>query len=153
MGREIAIGPVRLGGRPAVVAAAGESDLDALVTAAADILELRADLFDEPTPGRVGAALERLRATDLPIIFTARAASEGGRAMPEARRAELYHVALPLVAAIDAEIASGALATTSGCVRFLRPRAMRRCATLGPSRARARTGEGQPRPSRYLATT
>jgi len=111
MGRDIAIGPVRLGRRPAVVAAGGESDLEALAAAAADVLELRADLFDDPTPARVLAALERLRATGRPIIFTARAAREGGRAMPEARRAELYRVALPLVAAIDVEIASDAIVT------------------------------------------
>jgi 3-dehydroquinate dehydratase-1 len=111
MGRAMAIGTVRLGGRPAVVAAGGEPDVDALVAARADLLELRADLFDEPTPARILPALERLRATGRPVVFTARAASEGGRAMPEAPRAELYRAALPLVAAVDVEIASTELAT------------------------------------------
>jgi 3-dehydroquinate dehydratase-1 len=110
MGREMAIGTVRLGGRPAVVAAGGETDVDGLAAAAADLLELRGDLFDDPTPARVLRALERLRATGRPIIFTARAASEGGRAMPETHRAALYRAALPLVAAVDVEIAATDLA-------------------------------------------
>jgi 3-dehydroquinate dehydratase I len=110
MRRDIAIGAVRLGGTPAVVAAGGESDVDALVAAgAADVLELRADLFDQPTSARVLAAVERLRTTGRPIIFTARAASEGGRTMPDALRTELYRAALPHVDAIDVEIASGPL--------------------------------------------
>jgi 3-dehydroquinate dehydratase-1 len=110
MRRDIAIGAVRLGDTPAVVAAGGEADIAALVAADdADLLELRADLVDEPSPARVLAAVERLRTTGRPIIFTARAASEGGRAMPDALRAELYRAALPHVDAIDVEIASGPL--------------------------------------------
>ena len=124
---EIAIGTVRLGGRPAIVAAGGEADVDALVTAtAADTIELRADLFDEPTPGRVVATLERLRQAGRPIVFTVRAASEGGRAMPDSQRAELYRAALPRVAALDIEIASAALvgelvpaARAAGCTVML----------------------------------
>src|SRR5262245_49918393 len=108
---DIAIGAVRLGDRPAVVAAGGEADVDALVTEVADLLELRGDLFDEPGVPCVLDALARLRAARRPILFTARAASEGGRAMPEALRAELYRAALPHVDAIDVEIASRALVT------------------------------------------
>jgi 3-dehydroquinate dehydratase-1 len=111
MRRDIAIGTVRLGDRPAVVAAGGETDVDALATEVADLLELRADLFDEPSVSHVLDAVARLRATGRPIVFTVRAASEGGRAMPEARRAELYRAALPHVDAIDVEIASLALVT------------------------------------------
>jgi len=111
MARDLVIGALRLGARPAVVAAAGEADLDALVAAgAADLLELRADLFDDPTPDGILAAIERLRAARRPILFTARAAAEGGRAMPEELRTELYRLALPRVDAIDLEIASTALA-------------------------------------------
>jgi 3-dehydroquinate dehydratase-1 len=111
MRRDLAIGTVRLGGRPAVVAAGGETDLEALATAgAADLLELRADLFEEPTPPRALAAIDRLRAARRPIVFTVRAGSEGGRGMPDGLRAELYRVALPVVDAIDLEIASSELA-------------------------------------------
>ncbi len=127
MRRDVGIGTTRLGGRPAIVAAGGEADLDALLTAdAADVVELRADLFDEPTVARVLDALARLRATGRPLLFTARAAVEGGRAMPETMRAELYRSALPHVAAIDVEIASDGLvadllpaARAAGCTVIL----------------------------------
>jgi len=111
MARGLSIAAVRLGGRPAIVAAGGEQDLDALVAAdGANVTELRGDLFEQPTRGGIVAAIERLRAAGRPIIFTARAAAEGGRAMPEDLRGELYRAALPLVDAIDVEIASLALA-------------------------------------------
>lgn len=110
MVRDLSIGRVRLGARPVVVAAGGEADLEALASAGgADLLELRADLFDQPGVPRVLAALDRLRPAGRPIIFTARAAGEGGRAMPDALRAELYRATLPHVDAIDLEIASAAL--------------------------------------------
>jgi len=111
MTRDVAIGAVRLGSRPAVVAAGGEADLDALAAAgAADLLELRVDLFAAPRPDVVRAALERIRGAGKPVILTVRAASEGGRAMPEELRAELYRTGLSLADAIDVEIASRALA-------------------------------------------
>ncbi len=108
---DLAIGRVRLGASPVVVAAGGEADLDALVAAdRADVVELRADLFDDPTPERVVQALQRLRAAGRPILFTVRAGTEGGRAMPEALRTSIYRAGLPLVDAVDVEIASAALA-------------------------------------------
>src|SRR5262245_60752376 len=111
MARELSIAAVRLGGRPTIVAAGGEQDVEALAAAdGANVTELRGDLFEQPTPGGIVAAIERLRAAGRPIIFTARAAAEGGRAMPEELRGELYRAALPLVDAIDVEIASVALA-------------------------------------------
>jgi 3-dehydroquinate dehydratase I len=110
MGARLAIGAVQLGARPVLVAAGGEADLDALVAAdAAEVVELRADLFDDPTPARVVAAIERLRTAARPVLLTVRAESEGGRAMPDERRAALYEAGLPLVQAIDVEIASTAL--------------------------------------------
>lgn len=106
----LAIGTVPLGGRPRIVAAGGEAEVDALARAdGADLVELRADLFADPTVERVTAALERLRGGGRPIILTARAASEGGRAMPEALRTAVYERGLPLVHAIDVETASRAL--------------------------------------------
>src|SRR5262249_60738064 len=67
-------------------------------------------LSDDPTPDGTLAATERLRPARRPIVFTARAAAEGGRAMPEELRAELYRLALPRVDAIDLEIASATFA-------------------------------------------
>ena len=111
MGRPPAIGAVQLSmGTPRVVAAGGEAELDALTTAAgADVVELRADLFEDPRPETVTAALVRLRAAGRPIILTVRAAAEGGRPLDEARRHALYTAGLPHVDAVDLEIASGAL--------------------------------------------
>jgi 3-dehydroquinate dehydratase-1 len=101
------IGAVGLGARPCIVAAGGEAEVEALAAAdGADVVELRADLFDDPTVERVAAALGRLRAAERPILLTVRAASEGGRAMPETRRRAIYEAGLPHVDAIDVELAS-----------------------------------------------
>jgi len=106
------IGAVELGPRPGIVAAGGEHEVDALLAAdGADVLELRADLFDRPDVAGVVRALERLRGGGRPIILTARAANEGGRAMPEDLRRDVYVAGIPLVDAIDVEIASAALAS------------------------------------------
>src|SRR5262245_508816 len=111
MARRVAIGPVVLGGRARIVAAGGDAEVEALATATgADVVELRADLFDDPRPERVTAALTRLRGGGRPIILTVRAASEGGRPLDDARRTELYEAGLAQVDAIDVEIASGGLA-------------------------------------------
>ena len=110
MDREVAIGGVVLGPSPRIVAAGGEPELEALARAdGADVVEVRADLFDDPEPGAMVAALRRLRAAGRPIVFTVRAEAEGGKPLDEARRAALYHAALPQVDAIDAEIVSTAL--------------------------------------------
>jgi 3-dehydroquinate dehydratase-1 len=109
------IGGVTLGERPCLVAAGGDAEVAALAGAhTADVVELRGDLFDDPSVARVTAALERLAAAGRPVLFTVRAAAEGGRAMPEAQRAALYEAALPLVQALDVEIASRALAERLG---------------------------------------
>lgn len=105
------IGTIELGRRPCIVAAGGEAEVHALRSAeGADVIELRADLFAEPSVDRVRSALERLRAGARPIVLTARAADEGGRAMPEALRQAIYEACLGLADAIDLEIASVALA-------------------------------------------
>ena len=63
MARELSIAAVRLGGRPAIVAAGGEQDVAALAGAnGANIAELRGDLFEQPTPDAIVAAIKRLRA-------------------------------------------------------------------------------------------
>ena len=110
MDRTVAIGGVVLGPRPRIVAAGGEPELDALARAdGADLVEVRADLFDDPEPGAMVAALRRLRAAGRPIVFTVRAAAVGGKPLDEARRKALYEAALPHVDAVDAEIVSTAL--------------------------------------------
>lgn len=108
MGRSRAIGGITLDpAAPRIVAAGGEAELDALAAAdGADLVELRADLFDDPTPARIGAALERLRAAGRPVILTVRAAAEGGRPLEEARRRAIYEAGLAGAHAIDVEIAS-----------------------------------------------
>jgi 3-dehydroquinate dehydratase-1 len=111
MGRARAIGAVGLGGAPRVVAAGGDAEVDALAAAdGADLVELRADLFDDPRPDTVTAVLVRLRAAGRPIILTVRAAAEGGRPLDDGRRQEIYLAGLPYADAIDLEIASTALA-------------------------------------------
>jgi len=113
MARQLAIGSVRLStSLPRIVAAGGEGELDALVAATdADLVELRADLFDGPRPAGIVAALERLRAAGRPVILTVRAAAEGGRPLPDAIRRDLYRAGLVHADAIDVEIASTALAS------------------------------------------
>ncbi len=103
MARRLAIGSVQLSDRaPRIVAAGGEAELEALAAAGgADLVELRADLCEEPRPETLPALLARLRAGGRPLILTTRAAAEGGRPMDEARRR---------ADAIDVEIASTALA-------------------------------------------
>src|SRR5437016_2045015 len=87
MARRLAIGSVQLSDRaPRIVAAGGEADLEALVGAAgADLIELRADLCEDPRPETLPALLARLGAGGRPVILTARAAAEGGRPLEEAR--------------------------------------------------------------------
>lgn len=113
MHREIAIGAVRLStDRPRIVAAGGQAELDALAAAeGADVVELRADLFDRPRPDTVVAALARLRAAGRPVILTVRAPAEGGRPLDDVVRRELYLAGLPHADAVDVEIASTALAS------------------------------------------
>src|SRR5207245_2892924 len=88
MARRLAIGSVQLSDRaPRIVAAGGEAELAALAAAdGADLVELRADLCEEPRPETLPALLARLRAGGRPVILTARAGAEGGRPMDEARR-------------------------------------------------------------------
>src|SRR5438445_690305 len=87
MARRLAIGSVQLSDRaPRIVAAGGEADLEALVGAAgADLIELRADLCEDPRPETLPALLARLGAGGRPVILTARAAAEGGRPLEEPR--------------------------------------------------------------------
>jgi 3-dehydroquinate dehydratase-1 len=101
------IGSVALGGRPRLVAAGGDAEVEALLHAeAADLVELRADLFDDPTPSSVAAAVARLAAAPRPVILTVRHENEGGRALDDERRLALYDAGLARTHAVDVEIAS-----------------------------------------------
>lgn len=107
MSGPLQIGNVTLGERPRIVAAGGDAEVDALARAeGADLVELRADLFDDPSPAAVLAALARLRSGGRPIILTVRHASEGGHEVSADRRRALYEAGLPHVDAIDVEIAT-----------------------------------------------
>jgi len=108
MSRALALGPLRLTTRrPAIVAAGGEAELDALIGAAdADAVEVRADLFAAPRADSVSAALRRVRGAGKPVILTVRHEREGGRPLDETRRRDIYAACLPDADAIDFEIAS-----------------------------------------------
>src|SRR5947199_233690 len=124
MTRRLAIGSVQLSDRaPRIVAAGGEAELEALATAGgADLVELRADLCEEPRPETLPALLARLRAGGRPLILTTRAAAEGGRPMDDVRRRALYTSGLPHADAIDVEIPSTALpAELAALLRRLLP--------------------------------
>ena len=64
----------------------------------------------DPGPDALQDPLARLRAAGRPVIFTARAATEGGRLGDDGLRRALYAVGLTHAGAIDVEIASTALA-------------------------------------------
>jgi 3-dehydroquinate dehydratase-1 len=123
----LTIGGLPLGARPLVVAAGGEAELELLAAAdGADVVEVRADLFDDPRPDTLVQALARLRAAGRPVLLTVRAETEGGRPWPDDRRAALYSAALPHVQAIDVEIVSRDLAAdlaprarAAGCLVLL----------------------------------
>src|SRR5204862_3138685 len=112
MARRLAIGSVQLSDRaPRIVAAGGEAELEALAAAGgADVVELRADLSEDPRPETLPALLARLRAGGRPVIPTARAVAEGGRLRDDGLRRSLYEAGLAHVDAIDLEIASDTLA-------------------------------------------
>ena len=111
MPAELAIGRVTLSPTtPRIVAAGGEREIEALARAdGADVVELRADLSDDPRPESLPSLLARLGQAGRPVILTARAAAEGGRPMEDARRHELYLAGLAHADAIDVEIASATL--------------------------------------------
>jgi 3-dehydroquinate dehydratase-1 len=111
MAPRLAVGTVPLSaGAPRIVAAGGAADVGALAAAdGADLVELRADLWDDPSPAELPGLLERLRAGGRPVILTARAAAEGGRPLEEGLRRALYAAGLAHADAIDVEIASTAL--------------------------------------------
>ena len=112
MATRLAIGTVALSvNAPRIVAAGGAAEADALAAVAdADLVELRADLWDAPSTAALPALLKRVRGASRPVILTVRAAAEGGRPLDEGLRRALYAAGLPHADAIDLEIASTELA-------------------------------------------
>ena len=80
--------------------------LERAARAGLDLLEARVDLFRDRTLESVGACLARA-AKYAPLLLTIRSASEGGAwKARDAERLELYGALLPLVDAVDVELAA-----------------------------------------------
>lgn len=95
-----------------IVAITPEAVLEAaerIVPLAPDAIELRADYLDDISPAMVEALLPRLAERQLPILFTNRAAAEGGvRAQDEAARVATLLAAIEtgIPALVDVELAT-----------------------------------------------
>jgi 3-dehydroquinate dehydratase-1 len=75
---------------------------------AADIVEVRLDLFDKLDIAVCLPACERLEATGTPVLITIRPSNEGGRWRgTDADRCLLFEAALGVVSWVDVELASG----------------------------------------------
>ena len=118
------IGHVALGGVPRVVLCVTDRRRGRLPGGPRpDLLEARIDLFADQRPAAVATALRRLRQTRLPVIGTIRSAAEGGRwQASENDRLALFEHVLPLVDAVDVELASGRLARRIARVAHARHR-------------------------------
>lgn len=103
------IGDCVLGRRPRIVVAlragAARVEVKAAFSAGADIIELRADLFPNPTPETVAA--ECARFAGLPRLLTVRSAAEGGGWRgDEAERLACILAGLPNAEALDIELSA-----------------------------------------------
>jgi 3-dehydroquinate dehydratase-1 len=109
--RPLRIGTVTLRPyEPVVIAPFTDRTPDRVLARAAreglDLLEARVDLFRERGVEAVGERLEHARRL-LPVLLTIRAAAEGGAwKAHEGERLELYAALLPLVDAVDVELAA-----------------------------------------------
>jgi 3-dehydroquinate dehydratase-1 len=108
--------PLRIGSvtlrphRPTLIApftdATPESTLAAAARAGLDLLEARVDLFRERATEAVGERLAQA-GKYAPLLLTIRSAAEGGAwKARDAERLELYGALLPLVDAVDVELAA-----------------------------------------------
>ncbi len=71
------------------------------------VVELRVDGIASVTPARALRAAESLRQCNLPLLATVRSQHEGGMTdLSDDQRASLYQAVLPVVDAVDVEIAS-----------------------------------------------
>jgi 3-dehydroquinate dehydratase-1 len=110
--RKRSIGRLQLGGMPRVVLCLTDARGGRVPPRSyPDLVEARIDLFARHTPQHVEAVLRTLRRCGHPTIATIRRAAEGGSwAGTEREREHLFRTALPLVDAVDVELASRALA-------------------------------------------
>ncbi|MFZ5996374.1 MAG: type I 3-dehydroquinate dehydratase [Nitrospirota bacterium] len=123
---ERCIGTLPLGTMPLIAGALTDSDvvnLDRVAVDAADILELRVDMFDTLSPDHIEAVFKEARDKfRKPLLATIRAVREGGQKDIEDRTA-LYQVALPLSDAADVEVYSDEpfAAVKALCVAYKKP--------------------------------
>jgi 3-dehydroquinate dehydratase-1 len=109
--RSLRIGTVTLRPRrPTLIApftdATPERTLERAARAGLDLLEARVDLFRDQDTEAVGARLVRA-GKHAPLLLTIRSAAEGGAwKARDAERLELYRALLPLVDAVDVELAA-----------------------------------------------
>lgn len=109
----VRIGSLELGKRPAIVAVISEEPVESAKAAkwlGADLLELRLDMLDFGSPEETKKVIERIKSgTGLPCIATNRLHADGGKWQgSEENRIELLRQALPLIDAIDIELAADA---------------------------------------------
>lgn len=91
---------------PRIAAAATDRDLgDTAWSALADCIELRVDLFSDPTPAAAVAACAAAARTGRPLLGTVRWQAEGGGGgLDDRQRRALYAAIAPHVAALDVEL-------------------------------------------------
>jgi 3-dehydroquinate dehydratase-1 len=103
------LGALELGGVPRLAVPLTDDDVHAHADAVrryADIVELRIDRFRQHDPAYVAEVCRSARGLGRPLIATVRAIEEGGAVeLPDAQRTALFAAALPLVDAVDVEVA------------------------------------------------
>lgn len=109
----VRIGSLELGKRPAIVAVISEEPVESAKAAkwlGADLLELRLDMLEFGSPEEMKKVIERIKSgTGLPCIATNRLHADGGKWQgSEEDRIELLRQAVPLIDAIDIELAADA---------------------------------------------
>lgn len=104
------LGSVELGPQPAVAIAIQRAEAPQALRDAAPgaIVELRLDALDDPTPAAACAFAQRY--TGFPLLATIRHREEGGGWKgSEAERLACFQAVVPLVDAVDVEIAVGSI--------------------------------------------
>jgi 3-dehydroquinate dehydratase-1 len=105
----IKIGKLALGKRPNVAFACGDfhDDMTPESMQGVSVLEARIDWFSSQSQDAVLSQLQQLRALKLPILATIRPTFEAGSwASSEAKRLEMFLACLPVVEAVDIELAA-----------------------------------------------